>query len=234
MGHCVLLFKSWCRPGCLQTTGILGLWTSRYYHKHAVSLVYMHVHTLLQYLVWYGQPLQKEEGLHEKAIPTSNGSYGWLTTTSVYATSYSSTIDIKSDASVVTDNISMTLCQCYSWLHKGSWPDSPLPVRVSHTRLVYDLTLCVVYFRIPPGNGSVLLSNVDCDYNSENQHILRCTYSSLINSCDHSQDMAIICCKWIRSYNVFFLVEGISYDITDNVLMQLFNPLTLHHVTNWH
>lgn len=44
-----------------------------------------------------------------------------------------------------------------------------------------------------PGSGNILLSNVQCDYNSETQHILRCSYSQLSVSCDHTQDMAITC-----------------------------------------
>lgn len=57
----------------------------------------------------------------------------------------------------------------------------------------YESVDTVTKMRIQPGSGSILLNSVYCSYNSEDQHILRCSYSQGINSCQHSQDMAIVC-----------------------------------------
>ena len=47
------------------------------------------------------------------------------------------------------------------------------------------------------GNGTILLDNVNC-YSTSYLHLLSCQYRTIVSSiCDHTDDVAITCCKYI-------------------------------------
>ena len=51
-------------------------------------------------------------------------------------------------------------------------------------------------YRYGPGTGPILLTQVQCD--DDTNHILRCRVrgsSSLTSQCNHENDVGVICCK---------------------------------------
>ena len=51
-------------------------------------------------------------------------------------------------------------------------------------------------YRYGAGSGTILLTEVDCD--DDTSHLLRCGVqgiNQLSTSCDHQQDVAVVCCE---------------------------------------
>ena len=58
------------------------------------------------------------------------------------------------------------------------------------------------------GSGTILLDDVSCSSTSY-LHLLSCRYSTVISSsCDHSDDVAVLCCEFIASCK---LLECVSF-----------------------